>query len=84
MPPHLASVLGLCALLLISTAAAQSCPVKYSQSGRPLLFGGVNDPGRCLAGCQRVNSYWTEACKHRVGETWGSCTKEQVANNLSE
>lgn len=80
-PIALSAVLLGVALLLAQTTA-QSCSVRYQSSGRPLLFGGVNEPGRCQKGCHRVNDYWTSACQFRLGQTWGSCNEQQIAKTL--
>lgn len=82
-PIALSAVLLGVALLLAQTTA-QSCSVRYQSSGRPLLFGGVNEPGRCQKGCHRVNDYWTSACQFRLGQTWGSCNEQQIAKTLGE
>lgn len=88
MPPrsHFTLLGLLCIAALLHAASAQPCPVKYQDprnGGRlPLLFGGVDQ--QCVAGCHRVNDYWTEACQHRLGETWGSCSKQQAARSLGE
>jgi hypothetical protein len=79
---HMFLLIVALSLLTRSDAQQWSCPVKYGPGTKPLLFGGV--AGRCQAGCHRINSYWTDACQFKQGETWGSCSSQQAGKVLGK
>jgi len=54
----LAMGLSVVLLLLAHHAAAQDCSRMYRQGGKPLLFGGITEPGRCVSDCQSRDSFW--------------------------
>lgn len=45
-------------LLLCQQAAAMDCSRMYRSGGKPLLFGGLTESGRCQSDCQSRDSYW--------------------------
>jgi hypothetical protein len=45
-------------LLLAHLAAAQDCSRMYRSGGKPLLFGGLGESGRCVGDCQSRDSFW--------------------------
>ncbi len=46
------------ALLVAAPAAAQDCKAMYRPGSKPLLFGGLGEPGRCVKNCQPRTSFW--------------------------
>lgn len=46
------------ALLLLQPASAQTCGGMYRRAGKPLLFGGVAEPKRCVKNCQSRTDFW--------------------------
>lgn len=44
---------------MVHGAPAQTCSGMYRKAGKPLLFGGVGEPNRCLKNCQSR----TDFCK---------------------
>jgi hypothetical protein len=45
-------------LLLCQQAAAMECSRMYRSGGKPLLFGGLGESGRCQSDCQSRDSFW--------------------------
>uniref|UniRef100_A0A383VEF6 Uncharacterized protein n=1 Tax=Tetradesmus obliquus TaxID=3088 RepID=A0A383VEF6_TETOB len=78
-------------LLLALTAAAaivsaDACRASYDVKGpgKPLLFGGLMQAGRCNSGCQPRNSDWARRCQwDRHGSVWGVCSPQQAARSLA-
>lgn len=50
-------ILILCAVFLAGSAAAEDCSRMYKSGGKPLLFGGLGESGRCVSGCQSRDSF---------------------------
>lgn len=47
------------AVVLSTGASAQDCKAMYKQGGKPLLFGGMGEAGRCVgSSCQPRTTFW--------------------------
>ena len=47
------------ALAAAPAARAQDCKTLYRAGDKPLLFGGLGEPGRCVgSGCKKRTSFW--------------------------
>lgn len=47
---------------MLHGASAQTCSRMYRKAGKPLLFGGVGEPNRCLKNCQSRTDYCKSVC----------------------
>lgn len=53
----------------------------YRPGSKPLLFGGLGEPGRCVgSSCQTRGSFWGKTCSMTADSGWGTCSPAQAAN----
>lgn len=77
--------LAVLAVVLSTGASAQDCKAMYKQGGKPLLFGGMGEAGRCVgSSCQPRTTFWAKTCAFNSESGWGVCNEQQARNALDK